>query len=485
MQCCGITKLRLQCSRLEIPGSNYCWQHQNTIHQIDETKESIISESKKILELERERLSYFDIKEANLFLSKDIKFKDPEIENIILNYPITDLLNYKVINYLLTLFQQKLEYDFSKFSYPFVFSSNSLYGLQLENTKEFYKYLFVSSLKKYIKNNTKISDNSIFKKFGIIEDMFDLKNLKYENRCTDPNIFIRSNLPIIYPTLDYTYYPTLFDIMDISFPNADVQYWFQTGKYSYGFDNTMLDYFNQKYNFVDKNLKTQEQIYSRYLKLFFQYSVDPGFNTQILANKKIPSIQEFEILKNKIPLINNDRDARKWSRDHKLWRQKNIGIDIFTYHELSRYQNYSSTRINENCRSDEFVSKDNLIIIKSFNFSVPLETNIVVHRIIHLYKGLSSPKIYKGEGDPTEYIITETALMSTSINYEPYQVENISKGSKRIIFTLYVTAGTCCIPTYVAGSENELIFPPGTQYILYDKKLYEKRVIHYTGVIIT
>jgi len=481
MECKATTNAGTQCSRTAKSNSSYCWQHQN--YENGEIKEINLSESDKILSLERDRLQYFGIKESKISLSSDIKFKVPEIENIIQNYQISDLLDYKVVNYILTLFQKIVEYDFSKFEYPFQFSANLFYGAHTQNKKEFYKYLFVDSFWQYIKDNTKVSNDSIFSVFGTSKASFE--NVKYEGICTDPYIFIRSNIPIVYPSPDHTYFPTLFNTMDISLPTPDVEYWLRTGKYTYGYDNTMLDYFNQKYKFADANLKTPEEIYPRYLKLFFQYSADPGFNTQILKNKKNPTLKEFEMMKKEIPIFNNSDEVRTWTSTNKLWRQKNIGIDIFTLHELSRYQNYSSTRINSNCREDTYIDKDNNIIIKSFNFCVPLETNIVVHRVIDNYGNvLSKLRIYKGEENIDPYIITETALMSTSINYEHYRAENISGGIK-IVFSLYVTIGSCCIPTYVTGSENELIFPPGTKYILYDRKIYKKKIVHYTGVIIT
>jgi hypothetical protein len=486
MRCQAKTKLEIQCSRTIILDTNYCWQHQNyenKLYQIEspQGKDIKITESDKILDLERERLLNFDIKNSILSLSVNPKFKIPEIDNIINNYPISDLLNYKVINYLLTLFLRELNIDDSKYQIVFEFQVNYFYGSQSENKKDFYKYLFVYSLWTYVYDNTNIYDDSIFNKFQISKNSLDIQNIKYEGKCSDPEIFIRSNVPIVYPNRYY------FTILDISYPSSNVGFWIRTGIYTYGFNEKLLNYFENKYKFVDSNLKTTEEINARYLKLFFQYTADPGLNTQVLMNKKIPSIEEFELMKKDIPIFNNSHEADMWIINSKLWLEKNIGIHIFAEEELSRYQNYSYAMINENCRSDNVISKENSIIIKSFNFSVPLETNITVHRIIKNYTAiLSKLKIYKGEKNIEDYIITERSLMSTSLNYEEYfKIINKKSNNIVIIFTFYVTAGSCCIPTFIQGFEYELIFPPGIKYILYDRKIYNKKIVHYTGVIIT
>lgn len=88
MRCQAETKLGLQCSRTAILDSNYCWQHQeyeSKLYQIKSPQDKKITESDKILNLERERLLNFDIKDSFLSLSVNPKFKIPEINNIFLN----------------------------------------------------------------------------------------------------------------------------------------------------------------------------------------------------------------------------------------------------------------------------------------------------------------------------------------------------------------------------------------------------------------
>jgi hypothetical protein len=469
MQCQATTNAGTQCSRKALSNSIYCWQHQNY--------KSNISESDKILDLEKERLKEFDINDAKLSLSTNVKFKVPEIDNIIQNYPIVDLLDYKVINYLLKLFQSELDYNFSEFKQPFNFLVNYFYGQQESNYKDFYKFLFIHSLAECIEYNLGIPMKSIFDKFKIADNLYDFRKINYSNKCIDPYIFIRSNVPIISPKINYSNFFTLMDICD---PTYNVEFWIRTGRYTLGYDEDMLEYFDQKYKFTDESLTTPEQIYEKYTKLFFQYSVNPGFNTQILQNKQIPTLEQFQNLKAEIPVLTAE-GVTQWNDDNRLWRQKNIGIHIFAEDVLSRYQNYSSNRINNDCRDSAYLSKDNSILLKSFNFCVPLETNIVVHRYVRNYGNVSDLLVYKS-GNPETYIYTETALMSTSINYNNYRPEKRKTG---IIFTLYVTPRTCCIPTYVESHENELIFPAGTKYILYDKTIPKPGLIYYTGVIIS
>jgi hypothetical protein len=450
MQCQAITNAGTQCSRKSLSNSSCCWQHQNY--------KSNISESDKILDLEKERLKKFDINDVKLSLSTNVKFKIPEIDNIIQNYPIVDLLDYKVINYLLKLFQSELDYNFSEFKQPFNFLVNYFYSQQESNYKDFYKFLFIYSFAEYIEYNLGVPTKSVFENFNISDNLYDFHKINYSNKCIDPYVFIRSNVPIISPKINYS---NFFALMDICEPTSNVEFWIYTGRYTLGYDEDMLEYFDQKYKFIDKSLTTPKQTHEKYVKLFFQYSVNPGFNTQILQNKSIPTLEEFQTLKTGISVFTTT-DAIQWTDDNRLWRQKNIGIHIFTDDVLSKYQNYSSGRINNDCRDSAYLSKDNSILLKSFNFCVPLETNIVVHRSVRNYGNVSNLLIYKS-GNPEGYIYTETALMSTSINYDNYKPEKRKTG---IIFTLYVTAGSCCIPTFIVSHEYELIFPAGTKYIL-------------------
>jgi hypothetical protein len=486
MQCLGITKNGTQCSRKATTG-NYCWQHVQKINLKLEDSKSESSEIKNNFDIiqNSEQNSEQNL-ESNISVS-------------IQKYTIEELLSYTIVNKIFQIYVQSLNLQISGFFkfldyyfYGLQFVPIEILGIQISNIAELYLYIFKLSLAFYIQNNTKIPIETTLKKFNLTSEFYNQlkKVLIYQNRCIDPKIFIRSNLPILsikeLNLLTESDFEKLFNIMGISIPDPDVDFWLSTGKYTYGFDNTLLYYFNTKYNFgeIAKGEEHRLHLYRRYVQLLYQYIADPGLNMQIIKPIHIHSVTEYHILKTSI-LFLNDKEIREWVKTHKLWRQKNIGIDIFAHTELSKYQNYSSTYINTNCRdsADEEISKENRIIIKSFNFAVPLEVNIAVHRKVYNYQGMPN-LIYEGIGDPKDYIYTETSLMSTSINFEGYEIES-SKDIHSTLYSFYVLVGTICLPSYIISHENELIFPPGTQYILYEKKIYNNVSKHYIGIIIT
>jgi hypothetical protein len=103
-----------------------------------------------------------------------------------------------------------------------------------------------------------------------------------------------------------------------------VDYWLSKGEYTYGFDSTMLSYFNDKYKFgvILKDGNHKLLLYKRYVELFYQYVANPGLNMQIIKPMIVPSFKEYENLKNKIPIFDDNKKSGCLDQTTKIMVKK-------------------------------------------------------------------------------------------------------------------------------------------------------------------
>lgn len=178
LQCESITQSNNRCSRNSKNNSKYCWQHQQ------------------------------------------LKYESKEIS-------INELLDYKYINKLYEKYKKELKFDDQKlpfsFNYDFVFI-----GLQFEPfTIKEYKIntiddlvilYFKLSLIEYTNNK-----NLFNELYDILIDLKKYRNFKYLDKCSSPQIYIRSN----YQYTDVSNFEQrdldlLCNIYDIPIPDVDI-----------------------------------------------------------------------------------------------------------------------------------------------------------------------------------------------------------------------------------------------------------------------
>ena len=106
----------------------------------------------------------------------------------------------------------------------------------------------------------------------------------------------------------------------------------------------------------------------------------------------------------------------------------------------------------------------------AFMLSSPTYNVMVVNRYLK-----NKPKDFSLQ---LNIVHTERAFFSTTINYNEYE------NSHHPYLTLYVPKGTKCLYLVPVNKvESEVLFPPSTQYILYEEDR-SNGYPHYFGMII-
>ena len=166
----------------------------------------------------------------------------------------------------------------------------------------------------------------------------------------------------------------------------------------------------------------------------------------------------------------------QWVNNQLQWFKAQAEQQLLFRDAILKYTNYNYGSINSGCRKG-FMSEEAENLIRCYNFLSPLPVNITVHRYVrgNEFKNL-----------PLLTLQSDNAFMSTSLKQRPefFQADFEEASYDLVYFTFYVQKGIICMNLLIDNmKEYEILFPSGTEYMLFEREVYSNELIHYTGMI--